>query len=167
MGAYNSLLKGLFRVMLFFSVLVMASPFVGAQNTIGVLIDDEAKAKKELREEVLDHVKLLRAAIIERDSVILYKLLADGVIYGHSNGLKQNRDDVIRSIMSGQHDYKSITVLKEEIILFGETAVVDLETDVIMLLEGRSLEMKLNIMMVWVKNKIGWKLIARQSVKRI
>lgn len=144
--------------LLFFSI------GVEAQSSISIATGPQEDVVS--RKEVLDHVRRLLSALLERDSVALLTLLADDVKYGHSNGLTQNKDEVIRSVMSGQHDYRSITTREEELRVYGSSAVVNLSTAVSMVLEGNPIEMDLNILMVWIREGIGWKLVARQSVRR-
>ena len=85
--------------------LVVFSNGTKAQSSIGIATG--LQVEEVSRKEVLDHVRRLRSALLERDSVALLRLLADDVKYGHSNGLTQNKEEVIRSVLNGQHDYRS------------------------------------------------------------
>ena len=58
--------------------------------------------------EVMMKMANLRNALLSKDSVALSNLLADDVTYGHSSGLIQTKTELIRSIVSGEQDYKSI-----------------------------------------------------------
>src|SRR3954467_90397 len=68
----------------------------------------KAQQNNSAQQEVMMKMANLRNAILSKDSVALSNLLADDVTYGHSNGLIQTKAEVMRSIMSGEQDYKSI-----------------------------------------------------------
>lgn len=107
----------------------------------------------------------LRIAILNRDSTTLGHLLSDDVTYGHSNGLSQTKAEVIRSIMSGQHDYRRIETRSSRVRIYDRTALVNAEVNVSMLLEGKALELDMDILLVWMNDAGRWSLLARQSVR--
>lgn len=139
----------------------------GAYSQTSGVINSDVQLDMASRIEVSGNILRLRSALLDRDSAMLSTLLADDVKYGHSNGLMQSKGEVIRSVVSGQHDYRSLTLSDEDIRIYGSTAVVNLFTDVSMVLQGKPVEMSMNILMVWIREGTGWKLVARQSVKRI
>lgn len=124
--------------------------------------EDDENAKKEL---ILLKTEKLRESLLNRDSVALMNLLSDDVTYGHSNGLNQSKEQVVRSVMSAAHDYRKITVRDAKVRLYVQSAVVNMEADVYLLLEGKPLEMNMDILLVWVYRGGDWKLVARQSVR--
>lgn len=107
----------------------------------------------------------LRAALLNKDSVQLERLLSDDVTYGHSNGWNQSKSELIRSVMSGEQDYQKLEPKAMNIRIHGSTAVVNFESLVALKLRGEPMEMSLDILLVWVKVNNQWKLIARQSAK--
>lgn len=117
------------------------------------------------RMEVMLKMQELSTAILGRDSLLLHSLLADDVTYGHSNGWIQSKPQFIRSVMSGEQDYKKIDVRKIDVRVLGNTAVVNLETDVSLIMTGKPMDLDMDILLVWVKTGGDWKLVARQSVK--
>lgn len=133
------------------------------QNIIPKLAaEDDENAKKEL---ILLRTEKLRESLLNRDSVALMNLLSDDVTYGHSNGLNQSKEEVIRSVMSTQHDYRKIRVDEIKPRIYGQTAIVNMEADVFLLLEGKPIEMNMDVLLVWVYRGGDWKLVARQSVR--
>src|SRR4030095_11744839 len=60
------------------------------------------------KNEVMMKMLSLKNALIAKDSVSLSGLLADDVTYGHSTGMVQTKAQLIRSVMSGEQDYKSM-----------------------------------------------------------
>jgi hypothetical protein len=117
------------------------------------------------RQEIASKMNLLTNALLERDSLNLDRLLDSEVTYGHSNGLHQTKAEVIRSIMSRQHDYQKIDTRSMQIRMYQNTAVVNTQVAVSMLLESKTLELQLDILFVWIQENGNWKLVARQSVR--
>ncbi|MFN5355521.1 MAG: nuclear transport factor 2 family protein [Bacteroidota bacterium] len=117
------------------------------------------------RQEIASKMNLLTNALLQRDSLNLDRLLDSEVTYGHSNGLHQTKAEVIRSIMSRQHDYQKIDTRSMQIRMYQNTAVVNTQVAVSMLLESKALELQLDIQFVWIQENGNWKLVARQSVR--
>lgn len=145
---------------------VLAGFCVSAQMTTGSsgkAGTDEDRLQMEV--EVMGKMEALRMAILDRDSVILQSLLSEDVTYGHSNGWIQSKSEFIRSVMSKEQDYKKIEVRKMDVRVFENTAVVNLETDVSLIMSGKPMDLDMDILLVWVRAGGEWKLAARQSVK--
>ena len=107
----------------------------------------------------------LRAALLNKDSVQMERLLSYDVTYGHSNGWNQSKSELIRSVMSGEQEYQKMEPKVMDIRIHGTTAVVNFESLVALKLRGEPMELSLDILLVWVKMNNQWKLIARQSAK--
>jgi hypothetical protein len=107
----------------------------------------------------------LKNSLIAKDSVTLSGLLADDVTYGHTNGMIQTKAQLIRSVMNGEQDYKSIEPSDMVVRIYDETGLVTMNSKVIMTYQNNPLEMNMAVTLVWIKNKNDWKLVARQSVK--
>jgi len=115
--------------------------------------------------EVMMQMMELKNAIVGKDSVSMMRILSKDVTYGHSNGLIQTRAEFIRSVMSGEQDYKAIEPSGVEVRIYGSAAIATLQTRVDMYFQGKPLQMDLKMLMTWVKGKDGWVLVARQAVK--
>jgi CRISPR/Cas system CMR-associated protein Cmr3 (group 5 of RAMP superfamily) len=126
-------------------------------------LDEE---EKKIKEEVLQKIALLNKSILNRDSIQLDILLDSDVNYVHSNGLIQNKAEVIRSVVSGQHDYRKINPRNIQFRLIGQGAVVNMDAEVYLILDGKALELDLQITQIWMKqDNEQWKLVARESTK--
>ena len=132
---------------------------------LGVLFFTSASAQSEQQEVVMMKMLELKTALIQKDSVSLSKLLADDVSYGHSNGWVQTKAQLIRDVMSGVQDYKTIEPSNLNIRVYENTAVVTMQSKSSMIFQGKPLDLSMNVLLVWVKKNNDWKLIARQSVK--
>lgn len=115
--------------------------------------------------EVMMNMMNLKNSLVSKDSVTLSKLLSDDVTYGHTNGLIQTKAQLIRSVMSGEQDYKSIEPSDMNVRVYEKTAVVTMNSKVVMQYQGKPLEMQMFVTLTWIKIKDDWKLVARQSVK--
>lgn len=110
----------------------------------------------------------LMKALVERDSVKLKSLLFEGVTYGHSNGWVQNKDQVIGDLFNGKLTYQEISGPEYTVDgIEGNTAADRLfNVNVKATLDGKKIELKLDILMVWIWEDKRWQLFARQSVKK-
>ena len=132
---------------------------------LGVLFFTSASAQSEQQEVVMMKMLELKTALIQKDSVSLSKFLADDVSYGHSNGGVQTKAQLIRDVVSGVQDYKTIEPSNLNIRVYENTAVVTMQSKSNMIFQGKPLDLSMNVLLVWVKKNNDWKLIARQSVK--
>ena len=107
----------------------------------------------------------LKNSLIAKDSVTLSGLLADDVTYGHTNGQIQTKSQLIRSVMSGEQDYKSIEPSDMDVRIYDNTGVVTMKSKVSMMYQGKPLDMDMFVTLTWIKTNGDWKLVARQSVK--
>ena len=151
--------------LLFIAVSQSAIPLF-AQPAGAVHLSASDENDKKIQEEVLEKVSLLHRSILNRDSLKLDILLDKDVDYVHSNGLTQSKAEMIRSVVSGQHDYRKINPRNIQFRLIGQGAVINMDAEVSLFLEGKPLELDLHIMQIWMKLDNGeWKLVARQSTR--
>lgn len=87
--------------------------------------------------------------------------------YGHSSGKIENQKEFIEALVSGKSDFITIKTRDMEVKVVGKTATVRhiLEADIKD--GGVANTVKLKVLLVWVKGKGGWKLLARQAVKLV
>lgn len=114
--------------------------------------------------EVMTKMSSLRSALLGKDSVTLSKILADDCSYGHTNGLMQTKAQLIRDVVSGVQDYKSIEPTDMVIKIYDNSAVVTLKSKIKLVYQGNMMDMTMNVIVFWVKKK-DWQIVGRQSVK--
>lgn len=122
-------------------------------------------AQNNAQSEVMMKMMSLRNALLSKDSVALSNLFADDATYGHSSGLIQTKAELIRSIMSGEQDYKTIEPSDMKVRIYDNTGVVTINLKVNVIYQGKSLDLNLATILVWVKINGDWKLVARQAAK--
>lgn len=109
---------------------------------------------------------VLDKALLGKDSTALAALLHDSAHYGHSNGWIQSKTDVWSDFVSGRLIYTKLETANTWITAIEDhSAIVRLETEVAGEVNGKAFGMKLHVLQAWVKNKKGWQLLDRQSVK--
>jgi len=108
----------------------------------------------------------LDKALLDKDSTALAGLLHDSAHYGHSNGWVQTKTDVWSDFVSGKLIYTKLETVNTWITAIdARSAVVRMEIEAGGDVNGKAFGMKLHVLQAWVKNKKGWQLLDRQSVK--
>ena len=142
----------MYRVVLILFLLFPVAVHINAQN-------DDQKAQVTMK------MLSLKNALLAKDSVSLSSLLADDVTYVHSTGNVQTKSQLIRDVMSGVQDYKSIEPSDMQVRIYDNTGVVTLNLKVNVINGGKPLDLNMYVTLTWVKMNGDWKLVARQSVR--
>jgi len=122
-------------------------------------------AQSQAEGKVAAAVESLKNAMVNADKKALESLVADKLSYGHSGGAIDDKKTFVEKIVSGQSDFVTIEISEQTISVSGNTAIVR------HILKGKTNdggkpgEVNLRILLVWQKQKDGWKLLARQAVK--
>ncbi len=132
---------------------------------LAVSIGAKAQNEGAVKMVIMGKMMSLRNALIQKDSVALSKLLADDVTYGHTNGMIQTKAELIRSVVSGEQDYKEINPSAMNVRVFDNTGIVNMTSKVVLKYQDKPMEIDMKVTLVWIKDKEDWKLEARQAVK--
>lgn len=135
--------------------LVLFQFSVSAQNS--------SKSKDEIA--VAARVETLRQAMIDADGTKLKELTSEGLSYGHSSGVVQNKAVFIEKIANGESDFVTIEFQNQTIEIVGDAAIVRHNLAAHTKDGGIEKYIKIGIMLVWQKQKSKWLLIARQAYK--
>ncbi len=100
-------------------------------------------------------------AQVTKDYAALDKLLADDLIYSHSNGKNDTKQSYIKSIRDGQSSYDAIDILEQTVRVYNNTAVIK----GICLIKVQPSNVKLSYTDVYVKRKGQWQMVTWQSLK--
>lgn len=117
------------------------------------------------RMEIMMKMLTLKNALVAKDSVALSKVLADDVTYGHTNAMIQTKAELIRDVVSLIQDYKSIEPSDMKIRIYDNTAIVNMNSKVVMNYQNQPLELSMKTTFTWVNKNKDWQLVARQAVK--
>jgi hypothetical protein len=116
--------------------------------------------------EVTNAVEQLRKAMVDADGTALDKLTSSELSYGHSSGKVQTKKEFVDDLVSGTSDFVSIDLTEQTIKVVDNTAIVRHILSAATNDKGKGAgTVKIGILLVWVKNKAQWQLLARQAVK--
>ncbi len=110
-------------------------------------------------------VEALRKVLIDPDKATLDKLTMAELSYGHSSGLIQDRTAFEEALLSGASDFVSIELTDQTMKVVGNTAWVRHKLSAVTNDGGKPGEAHLSVLLIWMKQKGQWKLLARQAVK--
>lgn len=123
-----------------------------------------ANAQKD-EAAVAKAVENLKQAMIDANKQTLENIAADNLTYGHSSGLIEDKAAFVEALVSGKSDFVNINLTEQVIKVTGNTATVRHKLNADMVNNGSSSKINLSVLLVWIKIKNDWKLLARQAVK--
>ena len=129
----------------------------------GIVSGALAQSKDEAA--VTAAVESLRKAMVDGDKAGLQNITADQLSYGHSSGKVEDKATFVDNIVSGKSDFVTIDLTNQTITVAGDAAIVRHALAATTNDNGTPGSVKLNILLVWQKQKGTWKLLARQAVK--
>lgn len=110
-------------------------------------------------------VESLKKAMVDGDKAGLEKITAEKLSYGHSSGKVEDKPTFVDNIVTGKSDFVIIELTNQTVSVSGDAAIVRHTLAATTNDNGNAGSVKLNIMLVWQKQKGQWKLLARQAVK--
>lgn len=122
-----------------------------------------AQAVDEMK--VSETVATLRQAMIDADKTVLAKILHEDLSYGHSSGTIDTKAMFIESLVSGNADFKTMNLTEQTIKIVGKNAIVRHKLLAETVNKGEASTAKLNVLLIFVKVKNKWVLLARQAAK--
>ncbi len=134
---------------------------------LGLLVNIPAMAAQAGDEAaVAQAVEAFRKAVISKDRSQFDALLADQLIYGHSDGRTETKAEYIADATSKRAVWKSIDLTDQTIRVTGDTAIVRHKYAGESEREGGKIQQtKIGVVMVWQKQGGNWKLLARQAYR--
>ena len=129
-----------------------------------VLCSNLAFSQAEI--EVDAAVKKMQTALLAEDAATLQTLTTEDLSYGHSSGTIENQAAFLAVFESKVTDYQKWDISDQTITMHGnELAIVRHNISAEFAEKGEVKNLKLGLLMVWVKNKGNWKLLARQAYR--
>lgn len=117
--------------------------------------------------EVADAVEHLKTAMLNADKIALENLAAEKLSYGHSSGAIDDKKSFVEKLVTGASDFVTIDLSEQTISVSNKTAIVRHILKAKTNDGGKPGEANIRVLLVWEKQKGGWKLLARQAVKVI
>ena len=122
-----------------------------------------AQSKDE--QAVASAVEALRKALIDPDKATLDALVLDELTYGHSNGNLQDKAAFEEALLNKSSDFVTIDLTNQSIKVVGNTAWVRHTLSATNNDGGKPGTAHLSVLLIWLKQKGEWRLLARQAVK--
>lgn len=103
--------------------------------------------------------------MMERDTGRLGALVADDVVYVHSNGWHEHREEMMHNIGSGRLRYHDVQVQEARVRSYGDTRVVNGRGRFEVSLEDNHWILILDYTEVYILSDEGWKLVSRHACR--
>ncbi|GAB3543448.1 nuclear transport factor 2 family protein [Spirosoma fluminis] len=130
-----------------------------------LLLVQLVRAQSGDEKAVLDVEKQRFDAQVNKDQAVMNKVLADDLLYTHSNGNTDGKQAFIQAIVDGKSNYTGLQPQEQKVRLYGNTAVVNGVVQVKMNNNNQPTEFKLRYTDVYVKKSGQWQLVAWQSLR--
>ncbi len=114
---------------------------------------------------VLANVDSLAAAIQKGDGATIGALMAEDLMYSHSNAKLENRAEAVAAMVKAKN--RLVYDPAPTVTIHGNTAAVRGFVTTQSTQDGKPVTLKLNILQVWSKSGGKWMLVARQATRLI
>lgn len=104
-------------------------------------------------------------AMCSQDTVLLKRVLADDLIYMHSNGLKETKTSFIQSVKEQKIVYQNIHIEEVEFRKYDRTIIGNGLIYVEGMYQQQPFQIKLFFTEIYYKKKGIWQLVSWQSLK--
>ena len=130
-----------------------------------VLVSAPIFAQTKDEQSVAAAVESLRKALIDPDKNTLDALVLDELTYGHSSGVVQDKAAFEEALLNKSSDFVTIDLSQQTIRVVGTTAWVRHILTATTNDGGKPGTAHLSVLLVWLRQKGQWRLLARQAVK--
>lgn len=131
-----------------------------------LLVISISAQKKNDAQAVTEAAEKLRLAMISGEKPELESLILPELTYGHSGGHIDDAKEFVEKLVSKKSDFVTIEITNQNVQIVGNTAIVRHHLYATTADLGKAPgDVSLDIVLVWVKMKKDWKLLARQAVK--
>ena len=114
---------------------------------------------------VLETEKQRFEAQVKKDYAMLDRVLADDLVYNHSNGNTDTKQSYIQSIRDGKSKYDSIESQEQEVRVYGNTAIINGKCLIKATNNGETINTTLKYTDVYVRKGNQWQMVTWQSLK--
>ena len=114
---------------------------------------------------VEEAVDALTKALLAGDGPALEALTLDGLSYGHSSGLVQDKAAFIEPLATKRASFPSITLSDRSVSIVGDDAIARHVFTGESTANGKTSPVHIGVMQVWHRDGGRWRLLARQAFK--
>ncbi|MER3373098.1 MAG: DUF4380 domain-containing protein [Allomuricauda sp.] len=108
---------------------------------------------------------LLVQAMLKPEADVLDGLFSDELSYGHSGGLIENKEQIIRGLTQGPFHFGTIDIKDQTAYIVGNVGIVRHFLTTNYSDNGKTGTLNFGILLVWQIENGNWKLLARQAAK--
>lgn len=106
-----------------------------------------------------------RQACLKKDVGALDDLLHEHLLFGHSDGRLESKEQFISAVLQSKVVYEKISVGTQTLVNNKDTALLRGEMTVTLSREGTRNTYRLNVLHVWIYEKRRWRLVGRQATR--
>ena len=116
--------------------------------------------------EIAEAERALYAAMIAQDHPALRETLSPQLVYIHSTGVAETRDEYLDGLSRGLYDYEMIESHDTRLRIDGDTAILDGVVDMKVGERGQPRNLlHLLFALIWVRDAGRWRLYCRQATR--
>jgi ketosteroid isomerase-like protein len=119
--------------------------------------------KAAAEDEIVKAEKQWATAVVARDFAALEKIYSDDLIYAHSTGVIETKEEYLGKLRAGSQKYDLIDHQKSTIKAFGDSAVSHWIVRMTGNTKGEPFDNTLMMIHFWVKQDGSWRLAAHQT----
>lgn len=106
-----------------------------------------------------------RQACLKKDVGALDELLHEHLLFGHSDGRLESKEDFLSSVTQGKVVYEKITVGGQTLVNNKDTALLRGLMEVTVARGDAKSTYRLNVLHVWIYEKRRWRMVGRQATR--
>jgi len=119
-----------------------------------------------LREQILERERALYRAQIAGDVEALTPMLDDGLVYIHSTGVGETKQEYLAGVADGLYEYGSIESRDPRLQVFADVAILNGLVDMTVSAHGAAKRLiHLVFCLVWIRQDETWRLDFRQATR--
>jgi hypothetical protein len=103
--------------------------------------------------------------LVKKQYDSLKSVLDENLVYIHSNGWTESKDEIIADLKSGKLNYLGVKVNESKARIFKGTGIVTGKGTFNVIMDGKPIELQLMYTEVYLEKKKGWKLVSRHANK--
>lgn len=131
-----------------------------------VLSKTSAQERSSPQEEVEISTKALTEAMLKPAAEELNRLVSEKLSYGHSSGNMETKEQFVHTLVSGASVFEEIQISEQTVDVQENTAIVRHTLNAKTNDPGKGpANIRLGIVLTWVKSNGDWQLLARQAFK--
>ena len=130
------------------------------------VLSEGSAQDKDVSQAVETATKSLIEAMLKPNEQVLNKLTSDKLSYGHSSGTVETKKQFVQTLISRASVFEEIQTTEQTVAVQGNTAIVRHTLNAKTNDPGKGpANIRLGIMLIWVKSNDGWQLFGRQAFK--